>query len=572
MRLKNIPNLSEPELHLDFNGKVVQTDEVNVADEIVLATDEIAGRGKGISRTPLTLTVKKHGVPDLTMVDLPGITRVPVHGQPEDIYEQISGIIMEYITPEETIILNVLSAAVDFTTSESIRMSQQVDKTGERTLAVVTKVDLAPEGLLEKVTADDVKIGLGYVCVRNRIGSETYEEARIEEAKLFQTHPLLSKIEKSIVSVPVLAQKLVRIQANIISKSLPEIVRKINYKLTAIVADLNRLPQNLNTAPQAVTAFFRILSDYGESLRKILIRGEFDEYPDDKEMHCTARLVEMLNDYSGELHAYYFNFERNDFLMDEIMALKEAKEIGLPGFLPHGIFLSVLQKRVKGIASMPQDFVDKFWDYIEGIVVKVLMHHSDNYPQLQSSMRRAAQNVIAKRKEKSSDWVKEIIGMEMLTDYSCNPEYTTTWKKLLEKQPEFLEILNDNSSKGSKIMSIDGEEVEIRNLRHHGDVVKEAFDLRMRVIAYWKIVTMRLVDAIGLHIPYSIKELVDDMEDEIVAEVMAPQGGGIERMLEESPIVSEKRQRLTNSLKLLKESKDVVANIMGRIVLNNDAK
>ncbi|CAH9140090.1 unnamed protein product [Cuscuta epithymum] len=571
MRLKNIPNLSEPELHLEFNGKVVQTDEANVADEIVLATDEIAGRGKGISRSPLTLTVKKHGVPDLTMVDLPGITRVPVHGQPEDIYEQISGIIMEYISPEETIILNVLSAGVDFATCESIRMSQQVDKTGERTLAVVTKVDWAPEGLLEKVTADDVKIGLGYVCVRNRIGSETYEEARIEEAKLFQTHPLLSKIDKSMVSVPVLAQKLVRIQANIISKSLPEIVRKINYKLAAIVADLNRLPQNLNTAPQAVTAFFRILSDFGESLRKILIRGEFDEYPDDKEMHCTARLVEMLNDYSGELHGYYFDFERNDFLMDEIMALEEAKEIGLPGFLPRGIFLSILQKRVKGIASMPQDFVDKFWDYIEGIVVKVLMHHSDNYPQLQSSMRRAAQNVIAKRKEKSSDWVKEIIGMEMLADYSCNPEYTTTWKKLLEKQLEFLKILNDNS-KGSKIMSIDGEEVEIRNLRHHQDVIKEAFDLRMRVIAYWKIVTMRLVDLIGLHIPYSIKELVDDMEDEIVAEVMAPRGGGVERMLEESPIVAEKRQRLTNSLKLLKESKDVVANIMSRIVLNYDAK
>jgi len=42
----------------------------------------------------------------------------------------------------------------------------------ERTLAVVTKADMAPEGLLQKVTADDVSIGLGYVCVRNRIGEE----------------------------------------------------------------------------------------------------------------------------------------------------------------------------------------------------------------------------------------------------------------------------------------------------------------------------------------------------------------------------------------------------------------
>jgi len=45
-----------------------------------------------------------------------------------------------------------------------------VDKNGERTLAGVTKADRAAEVLLEKVTADDMNIGLGYVCVRNRIG------------------------------------------------------------------------------------------------------------------------------------------------------------------------------------------------------------------------------------------------------------------------------------------------------------------------------------------------------------------------------------------------------------------
>lgn len=72
---------------------------------------------------------------------------------------------MEYIAPKESIILNVLSATVDFPTCESIRMSRQVDQLGERTLAVVTKSDKAPEGLLEKVTIDDVHIGLSYVCV-----------------------------------------------------------------------------------------------------------------------------------------------------------------------------------------------------------------------------------------------------------------------------------------------------------------------------------------------------------------------------------------------------------------------
>ncbi|KAK1356924.1 hypothetical protein POM88_050180 [Heracleum sosnowskyi] len=97
----------------------------------------------------------ENGVPDLTMVDLPGITRVPIQGQPEDIYEQISDIIMEFIKPKESIILNVLSTTVDFPTCESIRMSQLVDKTGERTLAVVTKSDQAPDGLHAKVMEDE---------------------------------------------------------------------------------------------------------------------------------------------------------------------------------------------------------------------------------------------------------------------------------------------------------------------------------------------------------------------------------------------------------------------------------
>ena len=131
MRLQNQPDPnSDPSLSLEYMGQTVPTDEAHVAEAIENATQQIAGNSKGISNTPITLLVKKNGVPDLTMVDLPGITRVPVRGQPENIYELIRDMIMEYISPEESIILNVLSATVDFSTCESIMLSQSVDKTG----------------------------------------------------------------------------------------------------------------------------------------------------------------------------------------------------------------------------------------------------------------------------------------------------------------------------------------------------------------------------------------------------------------------------------------------------------
>ncbi|KAL8264314.1 hypothetical protein R6Q59_022444 [Mikania micrantha] len=149
MRLQHHPD-PVPEFVLEFQKKSLKITESQISEAIDMATVEIAGSSKGISNVPLTLVVKKHGVPDLTMIDLPGITRVPVHDQPENIYEQISEIIMEHIKPEESIILNVLSATVDFPTCESIRMSRRVDTTGQRTLAVVTKSDRSPDGLLEK--------------------------------------------------------------------------------------------------------------------------------------------------------------------------------------------------------------------------------------------------------------------------------------------------------------------------------------------------------------------------------------------------------------------------------------
>ncbi|ONH94422.1 hypothetical protein PRUPE_7G015300 [Prunus persica] len=503
----------QPELSLEYNGIIDPTDEDNISDDIVKATNAIAGGGKGISNTPLTLLVKKNGVPDLTMVDLPGITRVPVHGQPENIYDQIKDMIMDYIKPEESIILNVLSASVDFATCESIRMSQSVDKTGERTLAVVTKVDKAPEGLLEKVTGDDVNIGLGYVCVRNRIGDETYEEALAIAHELFQTHSLLSKIDKSIVGIPVLAQKLVQIQANSIARNLPEIVKKINDKLNYCLSELNTMPKSLSSVAEAMTAFMQIIGMAKESLRKILLRGEFEEYLEDRRMHCTARLG-----------------------------------------------------KVRGISSIPIGFVEQVWSYVEEVVISVLMRHSENYYQLQLSARRAGHNLMAKMKERSTKWMKEIVDMEKLADYTCDPEYVSEWNRLMSQQNAFIDgVLNDE--KRPSVVAIEGiGEVEVGVLRQFPHVLGQAFDLKMRMTAYWKVVLRRFVDCMALHLQLSVSNLVNkEMEAEIVNELMGPYGGGIERMLEESPTVAVKREKLNKSIKKLRDSKEVVAKIMDSI-------
>ncbi|KAH7545056.1 hypothetical protein FEM48_Zijuj01G0052800 [Ziziphus jujuba var. spinosa] len=454
-------------------GISLPRDENHVSEAINLATDEIVGNGKGISNDPLTLVVKKKGVPDLTMVDLPGITTVPIHGQPENIYEQIRDIIMEYIIPEESIILNVLSATVDFTTCESIRMSQSVDKTGERTLAVVTKVDKAPEGLLEKATADDVNIGLGYVYV----GADSS----------FYT----------------------------IARNLPEIVKYINDKLNSNISELNKLPKNMSSAAEANYWFSQ------ESLRKILLRGEFDEYPDDKRMHCTVRLIEMINQFSDQLHNSVENDRIRDFLMEEIRILEESKEVGLPNFLPRTAFLSILLRKVNAISHILIDFVGKLWDYIEDVVMTVLKHHVEDYHQLQLATKRAANNLIAKMKERSNIWMTEIVEMEKVTDFTCIPEYVSEWTKLMTERDAFIgEILKGDE----KLTSIKLEGVRLE------DEDDSLLENSSEKVGRWY----------GSAFAIKCEEPCKGLEFEDANEIYGKHVGGIERLMEENPSVASK--------------------------------
>uniref|UniRef100_A0A0E0KBI8 Dynamin-type G domain-containing protein n=1 Tax=Oryza punctata TaxID=4537 RepID=A0A0E0KBI8_ORYPU len=568
MRLQDDPSADSPKLQLEYsNGRVVATSAAKVADAINAATAEIAGSGKGISDAPITLVVKKRGVPDLTLVDLPGITRVPVQGQPDNIYDQIARIIKEYIAPKESIILNVLSATVDFPTCESIRMSQQVDRTGERTLAVVTKADKAPEGLLEKVTMDDVNIGLGYVCVRNRIGEETYDQARVEEERLFKYHPLLSKIDKSMVGIPVLAQRLMQIQATIIAKCLPDIVKQINDRLSRHSCELDQMPPDLNNVADAVRAFFHIVKQVCASLEKMLVRGEFDEFPDDRNLHGTARIAEKMDGYKRGLPAQCPKSSDDGvlFLMEEVRVLEETKGINLPNFLPRSAFLVLLKKKVETIMHVPQELVNEVWGYVEEVLMNILLKHSENFPQVQPSCRRAVQTLMDKARARSAQHVKELIEMELISDYTANPDYMKTWSEIMEGHEMFMEAVEDNS-KPTRITLEGFGEVDVSHLRAHAGLAGQAFDLRARLTAYWRSIVLRLVDGLALHVLRGVKRLVEhDLEAELADELLGNKMAGVERMLSPSPSTGTKRERLKKSIVLLRQSKEVVANIMDRI-------
>ena len=109
-------------------------------------TESKTGRNAGISPAPINLRIYSPNVLTLTLVDLPGLTKVPVGDQPRDIERQIREMVLKQISKPNAIILAVTAANTDLANSDGLKLAREVDPEGQRTIGVLTKVDLMDEG------------------------------------------------------------------------------------------------------------------------------------------------------------------------------------------------------------------------------------------------------------------------------------------------------------------------------------------------------------------------------------------------------------------------------------------
>lgn len=67
---------------------------------------------------------------NLTLIDLPGLTKIAVAGQPADIEEQIRDMVYQFISKENTLVLAVSPANADLANSDALKIAKEVDPTG----------------------------------------------------------------------------------------------------------------------------------------------------------------------------------------------------------------------------------------------------------------------------------------------------------------------------------------------------------------------------------------------------------------------------------------------------------
>ena len=111
---------------------VIFSDFDAIRGEIEAETIRMTGTGKAISALPINLRLFSARFLDLTLVDLPGMTKVPVGQQPPDIESQIRSMICQFIERPNSIILAVSPANADLATSDALQLAQQLDPAGVR--------------------------------------------------------------------------------------------------------------------------------------------------------------------------------------------------------------------------------------------------------------------------------------------------------------------------------------------------------------------------------------------------------------------------------------------------------
>jgi GTP-binding protein EngB required for normal cell division len=122
-----------------------------------------------VSDDPIQLTISSPHVPDLSLIDLPGYIQVVGHGQPAELKAKIADLCDKYIQPPN-VILAISAADVDLANSTALRASRRVDPRGERTIGVVTKMDLVDARRGAEILNDrKYPLRLGYVGVVSRV-------------------------------------------------------------------------------------------------------------------------------------------------------------------------------------------------------------------------------------------------------------------------------------------------------------------------------------------------------------------------------------------------------------------
>ncbi|CAF1394886.1 unnamed protein product [Adineta steineri] len=372
---------------------------INYADvraEIENDTRAVVRDNMGVSNIPINLTIHSPHVVNLTLVDLPGMVKVPSQGQPVDIVKKIDDIIIEYISNENCLILAVTPANIDIVTSDALVMARSRDPMGKRTIGVLTKLDMMGKGhnardvLLNKVVV--LERGFIGVVLRGqrfdeygRVSKELDIPGALEhERYFFQSDPAYRDIADRM-GVPYLQRTLSIQLTEHILKCLPDLKRELqarNHELTKECAEY----QTTSMFDTSTSSDTRALVGLSHELREnfdTALQGTHLKESDLKTLTGGARIANIFRErFPFEL--VKTELQDKDMRNQTIVAIKNIRGFRSGLFTPDEAFEYIVKMQIMKFEGPIMKCVDMVISELL-LIIHEVTNKLKRYPLLRQS-------------------------------------------------------------------------------------------------------------------------------------------------------------------------------------------
>ncbi|XP_031718362.1 interferon-induced GTP-binding protein Mx [Anarrhichthys ocellatus] len=522
-------------------------DPADVEKMIREAQEKLAGIGVGISDDLISLEIASPDVPDLTLIDLPGITRVAVKGQPENIGDQIKRLIQKFITKQETISLVVVPSNVDIATTEALKMAQEVDPGGDRTLGILTKPDLVDKGteesVVEIVRNEVIHLKKGYMIVKCRGQKEITERVSLTEAierekAFFSDHVHFNTLyNDGHACIPKLAEKLTLELVHHIERSLPRLEEQIEEKLAQTQAELERYGSGppADAAERLVYLIDKVTAFTQDAIN--LTTGEELKCGDKLNVFSTLR--REFGKWNAQLDRSGHNFNQN--IEKEVEGYEERyRGRELPGFINYKTFEVMVKQQVKQLEEPAVKKLKDVADAVKKVFIQLAQSSFIGFPNLIKTAKTKIEAIKQEKESTAESMLRTQFKMELLV-YSQDRTYSNSLSDRKKEEDDEEEVLKSFKSQERSIVYCMDNHATIQELILH-------------LQSYYKIASQRLADQIPLVIRYQmLQESAVQLQREMLQ--MLHDKENFEFLLKEDCDIGTQRAGLQSRLKRLMKAR-----------------
>ena len=530
------------------------TDFNKVRETIESLTDKVCVGEKNIVDQPIVLNVYSQTCPDLTLVDLPGVTRVPVGKQPKNIEEITKNMAKRYVSDSLTIILCVIAANSDIATSDGLKLAKEIDTGGTRTIGVLTKLDIMDEGTNARkaLMNEEIPLKLGYVGVKNRskqdlVNKLPMSEMVKKEKEFFRSHPVYKNMPQGYLGTDVLIQKLTKIYFKIIRENLPRIIKAINDRMKTAEEELSSLgnPMPIDDAGK-MSLLWTMLNEYCDLFRNVL-KGKYDNkrlafLKDEGGYKIKILFKHLLNDYIDDYKATAAYTDEN---INYALTIHEGDSI--PGFPSVDAFTYLLKPQLEKLREPIEECFSEVYQYIDYLSGKILEKTFARFPQIINDMGDFINNFLIQEKDKTKYLVDSIVDMEINYLFTNDYDYLNNFTTFIPKNQNNNQNNNQKNNQmnnNDNIQSFDAKTIFIKEIRN-------------RIEAYFKLIVRNLRDSIPKIIGNNlIKSIEDNMQIELYNQLY--KSNEMVSLLSEPEHIAERRKDLTELIRVMRNAQKVI--------------